>query len=154
MPVRPAAHTCGFLHGTIGAFDLAGHPGDGADILIRTPALGRALSWRLGDRAVALMRGHGFTAVAAAVPEVVFRAVCTTLNCRLQLDALRLGEPRRLPAAEADACESSTMGQADRAWDLRVARFAVLGDQRSPTGRADAAADGERGRTARHWIGD
>ena len=130
-PVRPVAHTCGFLHGTIGAFDVAEHAGDGTDLLIRTAELGRALSRHLGDRAVALMRGHGFTAVAADVPEAVFRAVYTMLNCRLQLDALRLGEPRYLTAAEADACEASTRGQAGRAWDLWVRRFAVPSDPAS-----------------------
>ncbi len=122
--VRPIAHTCGFLHGTGGAFDVAGHAGNGTDLLIRTAGLGRALARHLGDRAVVLMRGHGFTAVGAAVPEVVFRAVYTMLNCRLQLDALRLGEPRYLSAAEAAACEASTKGQVDRAWDLWVREFA------------------------------
>ena len=124
-PVRPLAHTCGFLHGTTGAFDVAEHAGDGTDLLIRTADLGRALARHLGDCAIVLMRGHGFTAVGAALPEAVFRAVYTMLNCRLQLDALRLGEPRYLSEAEAAACETSTRGQADRAWDLWVVEFAA-----------------------------
>ena len=142
-PVRPIAHVCGFLAGTSRAVDVAVENGDGTALLVRTPALGRALALLLGDRAVALMRGHGFTAVGETVPEAVFRAVYTTVNCRLQLDALRLGEPRYLTPAEATACETATKGQADRAWDLWVERFALPNDVADKSGCADPQSIGE-----------
>jgi HCOMODA/2-hydroxy-3-carboxy-muconic semialdehyde decarboxylase len=130
--VQPIAHTCGFLHGTGTAFDVADHAGDGTDLLIRTAELGRALARHLSDRAVVLMRSHGFTTVGDTVPEAVFRAVYTMLNCRLQLDAIMLGAPRYLTEAEAAACEAATRGQADRAWNLWVERFALVDEAIQP----------------------
>ena len=119
-PVRPLAHTCGFLRDVGEPFDVADERGDGSDLLIRDAALGRAFAAHVGGSAVALMRGHGFTAVGASLAEAVFRAVFTARNCEAQTAALALGRPRYLSDAEAVACEATTRGQADRAWDLWV----------------------------------
>lgn len=126
VAVRPLAHTCGFLHGTGPAFDVADHAGDGTDLLIRNAGLGRRLAVHLGQANVVLMRGHGFTAVGSSVPQAVFRAHYTAVNCDLQMKALQLGAPRYLSAAEAAACDASTNGQIDRAWNLWVAQYAQL----------------------------
>lgn len=123
-PVRPLAHTCGFLHDIGPPFDVADIAGDGTDLLIRDASLGRALANHLGSGVVILMRGHGFTTVGTTISQAVFRAIYTTLNCQLQATALQLGEPTYLSAAEAAACEASTTGQADRAWSLWVAQHA------------------------------
>jgi HCOMODA/2-hydroxy-3-carboxy-muconic semialdehyde decarboxylase len=126
MPVRPIAHTCGFL-GSVGRpFDVADHAGDGSDLLVRDATLGEALARHLGSAAVVLMRGHGFTAVGGAIPEAVFRAVYTALNCQLFAAALQLGTPRTLSDSEAAACERSTASQAGRAWDLWVSEYGQL----------------------------
>ena len=124
QPLRPIAHTCGFLHSVNRPFDVADHEGDGSDLLVRTPQLGRALADHLGDRAVVLMRGHGFTAVGRTVAEAVFRTVYTALNCQLLTTALQLGNPRGLSPAEAEECERTTGSQAERAWALWVADHA------------------------------
>lgn len=123
-PVRPVSHVCGFLGDTGPAFDVADERGDGTDLLIRDAELGRALAAHLGGRAVVLMRGHGFTAVGETVAEAVFRAVYTAQNCRMQAQALQLGDPHYLSAAEAQACKATTSGQVDRAWTLWIARHA------------------------------
>lgn len=48
MPLRPIAHTCGFP-GQLGrTFDVADEAGDGSDLLVRDPGLGRALAAALG----------------------------------------------------------------------------------------------------------
>lgn len=124
--LRPVAHTCGFLHGVGPAFDVAALRGDGTDLLIRDAELGRALSAHLGDAAVALMRGHGFTAVGQSVPEAVFRAIYTATNCTLQLAAVQLGRPRFLSGAEAAACEVTNRAQVGRSWDLWVSQLDPL----------------------------
>ena len=124
VPVRPIAHTCGFLHGTGPAFDIADHAGDGTDLLIRNADLGAAFAAHLGGENVALMRGHGFTAVGTNVAQAVFRAVYTAANCELQASALRLGSPHYLSEAEAAACDLATSGQIDRAWNLWVSLYA------------------------------
>jgi HCOMODA/2-hydroxy-3-carboxy-muconic semialdehyde decarboxylase len=126
VPIRPVAHTCGFLHDVESAFDIADEAGDGTDLLIRDERLGRALAAHLGDGAVVLMRGHGFTAVGSSIAQAVFRAVYTALNCQLQMAAMQLGTPHYLSSAESAACEASTSGQADRAWNLWVAQFGLV----------------------------
>lgn len=123
-PIRPLSHMCGFLHGTAPAFEIADHAGPASDLLIRNADLGQALATHLGDRAVALMRGHGFTAVGDTIPEAVFRAAYTMSNCALEAAALQLGTPRYLSAAEAAACEEATRGQIDRAWNLWLSQYA------------------------------
>lgn len=124
QPVRPLAHTCGFLCGTGPAFDLADIAGDGTDMLIRNAEFGRAFAKHLGNSSVALMRGHGFTATGSDIRQAVFRAAYTASNCQLQLAALQLGTPRYLSDAEAAACETATNGQIGRAWSLWVSLHA------------------------------
>lgn len=125
-PVRPIAHTCGFLHGVGVAFDVADEAGDGTDLLIRNAGLGRALAAHLGDASVVLMRGHGFTTVGRSVAEAVFRAHYTAVSCELQMSAMRLGEPRYLSPAEAAACEASTANQIDRSWNLWLSQHVAF----------------------------
>jgi ribulose-5-phosphate 4-epimerase/fuculose-1-phosphate aldolase len=124
VPLRPVSHMCGFLRGLKAPFDIAKCAGDGSDLLIRSPELGRALAEHLDEAKVALMRGHGFTTVGGSIQEAVFNAVYTQFNARVLLDALRLGTPHYLSAAEAQACETTTLTQASRAWDLWVRRSA------------------------------
>jgi hypothetical protein len=66
---------------------LDGYGGD-TDMLVRTPALGRALAQMLGGRPVVLMRGPGAVAVGTTLPQVVFRSVYTEMNARLQAQAV------------------------------------------------------------------
>lgn len=117
-PVRPIHHMAGHLGGCPAPFDVADHAGPGSDLLIRDGALGCALATHLGEAAVVLMRGHGFTAVGADVPQATYRAVYTARNCEVQQAALALGEPRYLTDGEAVACDRASSGQVGRAWDL------------------------------------
>lgn len=118
VELRPICHICGFLAGTPRAFDLADHGGDGTDLLVSSPQLGGALAGQLGGASAVLMRGHGFTVTGRDIAEAVFRAVYTVRNCEIQSAAMALGVPRYLSSREAEACERTTAGQADRAWDL------------------------------------
>jgi ribulose-5-phosphate 4-epimerase/fuculose-1-phosphate aldolase len=63
------------------------------DLLIGNGELGKALSRTLGQGAVALLRGHGNVVVGETVQQVVYRAIQTELNARLQLQAIMLGGP-------------------------------------------------------------
>jgi ribulose-5-phosphate 4-epimerase/fuculose-1-phosphate aldolase len=122
--LQPICHVCGFLAGTHPPFDLADVAGDATNLLIQDPALCRKFAEHLGKESVALMRGHGFTAVGATIPESVFRAIYTARNCQIQLAALQLGTPRYLSDGEAEACERTTSALAERAWKLWVHQFA------------------------------
>ena len=117
-PLRPICHMSGFLHLGAPVFEIRDSAGNGTDLLISTPQLGRALAQSLGSRSVVLMRGHGSTVIGRNLREAVFQAIYTEVNARLQREALALGSPTFLTAEEAAACVASVSASADRAWDL------------------------------------
>src|SRR5580658_658894 len=92
-PLRPISHMSGFLNSGVPVFEIRDSAGNGSDLLISTPQLGRALAQTLGSRSVVLMRGHGSTVIGATLREAVFQAVYTEYNARVQREALALGEP-------------------------------------------------------------
>jgi len=118
VPLRPMNHISGFLGGGVPVFEIRDVAGPASDMLIRSAALGRALAVTLGVRPVALMRGHGSVAAAQSVRHVVFRAVYTEVNARIESDALRLGEPMFLNDGEAAAAMKTNDALVDRPWDL------------------------------------
>jgi HCOMODA/2-hydroxy-3-carboxy-muconic semialdehyde decarboxylase len=108
----------GFLHPPAPVFEIRDSAGDGSNLLVSTPELGRALAQSIGARSVVLMRGHGSTVVGRNLREAVFRAIYTEINARLQREALSLGTPVYLTPAEAVACVASVSTTIDRAWNL------------------------------------
>jgi HCOMODA/2-hydroxy-3-carboxy-muconic semialdehyde decarboxylase len=118
VPLRPMNHIAGFLAGGAPVFEIRNTAGPATDMLIRTQALGRALAMTLGNHSVALMRGHGSVAAAQSVRHVVFRAVYTEVNARVEAEALRLGQPNYLNAEEATAAMHTNDGLVDRPWAL------------------------------------
>lgn len=123
--VRPIFHMCGHLEGTPAPFDIADFAGPSSDLLVRNPEIGRALAGHLGEAAVVLMRGHGFTAAGPDLPQAVYRAVYTARNCEVQQAAMALGDPRYLSSREADACAGAAATQVGRAWAMWQRRHAA-----------------------------
>jgi ribulose-5-phosphate 4-epimerase/fuculose-1-phosphate aldolase len=119
VPLRPIYHMSAFLVGGVPVFDIKRAAGEATDMLVRTPALGRALGQTLGDRPVALMRGHGAVVVGDSLPRAVFRSVYTEMNARLQAQAMALGGPiTYLDDEEARRAEASVGGTTVRPWEL------------------------------------
>jgi HCOMODA/2-hydroxy-3-carboxy-muconic semialdehyde decarboxylase len=89
-------------------------------MLIRNPELGAAVARKLGTSAVVLMRGHGNVVVGDTLKQVVFRAIYTEINARLQAEALRLGqgEVAFLNTEEAAKATATNNAVLDRAWTL------------------------------------
>jgi HCOMODA/2-hydroxy-3-carboxy-muconic semialdehyde decarboxylase len=116
--LRPIYHMSSFLGGSaVPVFDIAKSAGD-TDMLVRNPKLGDALAASIGTHPVALMRGHGSVAVGDGLVEVVFRAVYTEINARLQAEAMKLGPVHFLSAGEAEAAMKTNKGIQPRAWEL------------------------------------
>jgi HCOMODA/2-hydroxy-3-carboxy-muconic semialdehyde decarboxylase len=70
---------------------------------------------------VALLRGHGNVVVGETVQQVVYRAIQTELNARLQLQAVLLGGPIYLAPEEAvkvNARSGPDATQIGRTWEL------------------------------------
>ena len=73
--LRPLYHMSAFLGDAVPIFEIRNAAGPATDMLIRNGPLGAALATALGNRAVALMRGHGSVAVGSSIRQAVFRAV-------------------------------------------------------------------------------
>ena len=66
------------------------------------------------------MRGHGDVVVGRSVRQVVFRAVYTEINARLQSEALRLGEGEVTFLNDEEAAKATETNDAviGRPWEL------------------------------------
>ena len=118
-PLQPLYHMSAFLGGGVPVFDIKTAAGESTDMLIRNPALGRALAQTLGPRPVALMRGHGAVVVGPTVQLAVFRSIYTEMNAKLQAQAMALGGAvRYLDPDEARQASQNVGGTISRPWEL------------------------------------
>lgn len=116
--LRPICHMSGFLGAQTPVFEIRHSAGENTDLLIRNQALGRALADVLGRNAVALMRGHGSVTVGQSIQQVVFRAIYTESNARLQNQAAQLGDITFLTDGEAMAASNMNDEHLDRPWQM------------------------------------
>ncbi len=121
VPMRPVMHTGSFLYVGVPVWEIR-KAGGTTDMLVRNPELGKSLAETLGDKPVALMRGHGDVVVGPTVQRTVIRAVYTEVNARLQTIALSLGGPITYISAEEGALRDRAGGDESRAWDLWKAK--------------------------------
>ena len=121
--LRPMFHMCGFLGCGVPIFEIR-DAGGMTDMLIRTPALGKARAALLGDKNMVLMRGHGATMVGDSIQEVVFRAVYATENASLQMQAQALSVDGEVEAMTEEESEKSAKGRnVPRSWTLWTHQF-------------------------------
>jgi ribulose-5-phosphate 4-epimerase/fuculose-1-phosphate aldolase len=120
VPLRPVYHMSSFLGAGVPIFEIREAGGSATDMLIRSPELGAALARKVGGSAVVLMRGHGNVVVGQSVQQVVFRAIYTEINARLQSEALRLGQGQVdfLNADEAAMATATNNAVLGRPWEL------------------------------------
>ena len=119
--LQPVFNGAAFLSPCVPVFDIRKVAGM-TDLLIGNGELGKALSMTLGQGAVALIRGHGNVVVGETVQQVVYRAIQTELNARLQLQGVMLGGPLIYLAPEEAAKVNARSGpdatQISRTWEL------------------------------------
>lgn len=122
-PMRATYHNAAFLAAGVPVFDIRDRFG-ATDIVISSAERGAALADALGDKAVLLLRAHGFVAVAPDLPSAVFRAIFTEVSARVQLQAATLGGPMATLDEEegrkADAINLATVGRSWELWKKRV----------------------------------
>ena len=121
-PMRAVCHMCGFIGIEPPVFEISDEFGDGTDLLIRSCEMGASLARSLGKSDIVLMRGHGSTVVGNGIREAVYRAVYTEVNASTQLQAIQLGDPRYLTAAEAAKTAKTMDSEVQRPWGLWKAR--------------------------------
>jgi HCOMODA/2-hydroxy-3-carboxy-muconic semialdehyde decarboxylase len=90
VPLRPVIHSGSFMGANVPVWDMAEKFGPGTNMLVTNMDQARDLARCLGDSNVALMRGHGFSAAARSLIEVVRMAVYVPRNARVLTRALQL----------------------------------------------------------------
>ncbi len=118
VPLRPMHHMGFFIGPGVPVFEI--RKSGGTDMLVRTPALGKALAASLGGKSAALMRGHGAVIAATSLHLVVGMSYYLNLNARLQYQAMQLGGKITF----LDAGEASKSAQDyERSWDYWKSRL-------------------------------
>jgi len=120
--LKPVYHMASFLYTGVPVFEIRKTRKEN-DLLIRDDELGRELAKSLGKCSCVLMRGHGMTVVGDSIPEVVFRAVYTQTNARLQTAAGQLQGPIEfLSEEEGKRATVTNRGTVERPWELWKAK--------------------------------
>lgn len=124
--LRPVCHMSGFLGNKTPIYEIRDFIGERSSLLVTNQNLGRALAETLGDKNVALMRGHGSVAVGSSIKQVVYRAIYTEVNARLQAQSLAMGDPIYLTKGECEDTVEAMEVHLDRPWQLWVRRVKAI----------------------------
>jgi ribulose-5-phosphate 4-epimerase/fuculose-1-phosphate aldolase len=124
--LRPVFHRASFLSPGVPVFEIREVAVAKNNMLVNDAKRGKALAQALGEKNVALMRGHGNVTVAQRLRLAVSRAIETEANAKLQLQAMLIGGPiNYLSVEEAETLEAdlartkpSDARGADRVWDV------------------------------------
>ena len=120
LPLRPVFHMAALMGYDVPVWDIADDFGD-TDILVSSVDKGRSLARTLGNRRVALMRGHGCVAAGERIEEVVMTCVYMEENAKLLTTAqvMSNGQARVLSEAEAKLCGEMLQQplSSERAWE-------------------------------------
>ncbi len=116
-PLRPVMHMCASMGREVPVWDSRHRFGD-TNLLVTALPMARDLAAALGDRPVALMRGHGCVVAGGSLREVVFNAIYLEVNAGLQLRAQGLGEITYLSDGEIEAILATRSSFTfERAWE-------------------------------------
>jgi HCOMODA/2-hydroxy-3-carboxy-muconic semialdehyde decarboxylase len=127
VPLQPIYHMTGFLGEGVPVFEIRQFAGEDTNMLITDGKLGRALAETLGQKPVALMRGHGSIAVGISLRQSVYRAIYMEMNARLQSEAMRLGPVNYLTPGEAKGGAEANDRLLERPWALWKRRAMAAG---------------------------
>ena len=116
-PLRPVMHMCASMGTDVPTWDSRTHFGD-TNLLVTNMEMARDLAAALGNRPVALMRGHGCVVAGRSLRDVVFNSVYLELNADLQMKAAALGPITFLSDGEVAAVLSTRSSFTfERAWE-------------------------------------
>jgi ribulose-5-phosphate 4-epimerase/fuculose-1-phosphate aldolase len=115
IPLRPMLGLAGFLAEGVPVFEIRKVAGM-SDLLIKDAARGHALALALGNKPVALMRGHGAVVVGPSLPLAVGRCVYLDMNARVQQQTIALGG--KITYLTAEEGRQSVADDYRRAWEL------------------------------------
>jgi HCOMODA/2-hydroxy-3-carboxy-muconic semialdehyde decarboxylase len=112
-PLKAISHVASFLAGGCPCFEIR-DVGLKVGLLVTNQEQGAALAKVLGDRPVALMRGHGNVVVGSDIAQVVHRALYTEINAQQLATALSF----RRPVKYIQPDEAQAPKRLNDAWDV------------------------------------
>jgi len=117
-PLRPMFHLAALIGPELPVWDIRDNFHD-TSMLVTTMDQGRDLAHSLGDRRVALMRGHGCVIAGKSIREVVMASIYLQVNAGLLLESLRLGDVKYLTPGEIELMSEGQMRPTaqERAWE-------------------------------------
>ena len=119
VPLRPVFHMATFLWRGVPVWDSRSvKDPEALSLLVRNGVMGKSLAAALGDKPVALLRGHGNVVVGPNIPVTVRQTIYTEVNAKLLLSALALGGPVTYISPEEGASVDKNPGDVMRGWDL------------------------------------
>ena len=129
-PLRPLIHSAGVIGHRIPCWDIRDRFDD-TNMLVVDIRQGRDLARSLGSDRVILMRGHGFSAVAQSMVELIRICVYLRVNAAVLSQALALGEVTFLSEGEIDSisrvdAHAPEVQRAWRYWATRAGCEAML----------------------------
>ena len=121
--LRPVILSAGVTGCQIPCWDIRDRFGD-TNMLVGSMEQARDLVARLGGNNVVLMRGHGFSAVARSLPELLRICIYVRVNARVLTTSLSLGEVRYLSEGEVARIRdvSPDAPEVWRAWSYWASR--------------------------------
>jgi HCOMODA/2-hydroxy-3-carboxy-muconic semialdehyde decarboxylase len=118
VPMRPIYHMASFIGEGIPNFEIRDVE-KGTDLLVKTPALGKALAQVLSSKPAALMRGHGAVVVGENIARAVGRSVYLEQSAQLQMQAMQLAQNGKITYLDdAEVNASNPVQNYARAWPL------------------------------------
>ena len=119
VPLRPIYHMASFLWVGVPVWDTreVGDP-SALGLLIRNAQMGKSLAAGLGNKPVALIRGHGNVVVGPNMALTVRMAIYTEENARMQLAAMQMGGNVKYITAEEGEARDKAPGDIARGWEL------------------------------------
>ncbi len=129
VPLRNMIHTGSFINDGVPVWDIRKFGGTADDMLIRNPALGKALATALERKTAMILFGHGVVITGTSLATTVSNSYFLNMNARVQMDALRLGGGsvsylERAPGAKAPEATPAGAGANNRAWEYWKRRVA------------------------------
>src|SRR5436190_22261385 len=116
-PLKPIFLNASFLHVGVPVWEIRDGFGS-TKMLVTDGQLGQSLAATLGDKPVALMRGHGDVVVGPNVRIATARAVFTDENARMLAVTLALGGPVNYVSPDEGALRDKDPRDATRSWEL------------------------------------
>src|SRR5262249_46966731 len=89
------------------------------NLLVETPALGKAIAQTLGKANIVLMRGHGDTVVGPNVKLTTFWAIYAEVNARQLAQAIAIGGPITFIQGQEQSATPANMATGyERPWQM------------------------------------